>query len=468
MPAERFKALYDGSVETSGLKAVVLHDGDGVVGAVPADRLELFLTGLPKECQRIFCGLPLGKELASLARRFARRAVTVPPAPPTGSATAYRELHLLVLEGDRQEAALRTTARLLEEGPVRHVLVFAESADQAADLGDFLALHGYGAGAPGDETAPVWLSPGEDAEAGAALEAAPDRHAVATLSVAAPPSLSAATARHLEGGPAWVLAAVRELGHLKEIAAGAGLRLRRERPVRPPRVSAALDQLADAIHEAARAPEAAPYYLLVESLLDRFSAAEVAAAALLLADRERSQRPSALSRKAGEASPPPSWVRLFVSAGERDGLGPGDILGAVASESGVDGKRVGRIDVRESHTLVEVREEDAKKVIAALNGTTLGGRAVRVDYDRGKEHRRGGPGARGGPGRSAGPGQGRGPGQSGPGRRGGPGARGGPGRSRGPGPKGRRDAGRPAGPPRSRSGEKASPGSRRGTPRRGR
>ncbi len=468
VPAERFKALYDGSVETSGLKAVVLHDGDGVVGAVPADRLELFLTGLPKECQRIFCGLPLGKELASLARRFARRAVTVPPAPPTGPATAYRELHLVVVEGDRQEAALRTTARLLEEGPVRHVLVFAESADQAADLGDFLALHGYGAGAPGDETAPVWLSPGEDVEAGAALEAAPDRHAVATLSVAAPPSLSAATARHLEGGPAWVLAAVRELGHLKEVAAGAGLRLRRERPARPPRVSAALDQLADAIHEAARAPEAAPYYLLVESLLDRFSAAEVAAAALLLADRERSQRPSALSRKAGEASPPPSWVRLFVSAGERDGLGPGDILGAVASESGVDGKRVGRIDVRESHTLVEVREEDAKKVIAALNGTTLGGRAVRVDYDRGKEHRRGGPGARGGPGRSAGPGQGRGPGQSGPGRRGGPGARGGPGRSRGPGPKGRRDAERPAGPPRSRSGGKASPGSRRGAPRQGR
>lgn len=439
VPAERFKALYDGTVETGGVKALVVHDGDGVVGSLPADRLELFLAGLPKECQRIFCGLPFGKELASLARRFARRAVTVPPAPPEPPATAYRDLHLVVVEGDRQEAALRVAARLLEENAVHHVLLFAESADQAADLGDFLALHGYGTGAPGDEAAPVWLSPGEDAEAAAALEAAPDRHAVATLSVAAPSSWSAATVRHMEGGPGWTLASVRELGHLKDVAAGAGLRLRRERPPRPPRVSSALDELADAVHEAARAPEAAPYYLLVESLLDRFSAAEVAAAALLLADRERSQRPSASSRRAGEAAPPPSWVRLFVSAGQRDGLGPGDILGAVASESGVDGKRVGRIDVRESHTLVEVREEDAKKVIAALNGTTLGGRAVRVDYDRGKDRRRGGPDRRG-PGDRARPGA-----RPRPNRRGGPEGRPGAGPGRSGAPKGRRGAGQRGG-----------------------
>ena len=406
VPAERFRALYDGSVKTAGVKAVVFHDGDGVVGAVSADRLEVFLASLPKDCQRIFCGLPFGRELASLARRFARRAVTVSPASSDPPATPSRDLHLVVVEGGRDEAALIVAARLLDEGPVRHVLVFADSADDAADLGDFLTLHGYGAGHPGDDAAPVWLSPGEDAEAVEALAAAPDPHEVATLSVGAPASLAAAAARHMEGGPAWTLASVRELGHLKEVAAGAGLRLRRERPSRPPRVSAALDGLADAVHEAARAPEAAPYYLLVESLLDRFSAAEVAAAALLLVDRERSQRPSASGsgRRTPEAGAPPSWVRLFISAGDRDGLGPGDILGAVASESGVDGKRVGRIDVQESHTLVEVREEDAKKVIAALNGTTLGGRAVRVDYDRGKEHRRGGPDRRGGSDRRGGPG----------------------------------------------------------------
>lgn len=473
VPAERFQALYDGSVETGGVEAVVFHDGDGVVAAVPADRLEVFLAGLPKECQRVFCGLPFGKELTSLARRFARRAATVPPAPPSHPAASGRELHLAVLEGSLEESALTVVVRLLEEESTRHVLVFAESADQAADLGDFLALHGYAAGPPGDEAAPVWLSPGEDAEAATALVAAPEPRAVATLSAAVPPSAAAAAARHLEGGPAWALASVRQLGHLKEVAAGAGLRLRRARPVRPRRVSAALDELADAVHEAARAPEAAAYYLLVESLADRFGAAEVAAAALLLLDRERSQRPSAPGRKGEAASAPPSWVRLFVSAGERDGLGPGDVLGAAASESGVDGKRIGRIDVRESHSLVEVRQEDAQKVISALNGTTLGGRAVRVDYDRGKDHRRGGPqrlgptGERAGTGRRFAPKGTKGPqDRSESGRSRGPGRRSGPGRPAGPGrPSGSR---RPSGSGRQGgSGRPGGTGSPTGSGRRG-
>lgn len=409
VPAERFKALYDGSVETSMVEAVVVHDGDGFVSAVPGDRLELFLSSLGKDCQRIFCGLPLGPKFASLARRFARRAVTVPPATPVPSKGPVRDLHLLVVEKDWDEAVLEAVTELLQP-PVRHVLVFAASADQAADLGDFLALHGRVSGPPGDESAPVWLSPGDDHAAAEALTAMSIPAEVATLSASVPPGRAAAAARHAEGGPAWVLASVRELGHLKEVAAGAGLRLRRVRPARPARVSKAVDQLADAVHKAARAPEAAPYYLLVESLLDRFTAAEVAAAALLLLDKERSGGLPA-DRATSGPEPPPSWVRLFLSAGERDGIGPGDLLGAITSEAGIEGKRVGRIDVRASHSLVEVREGDAKKVIAALNGITLGGRALRADYDRGKTDRRGGPGG-GGPGA---PGRGA-PGRGGRGR----------------------------------------------------
>ncbi len=473
VPAERFKALYDGSVETGGVEAVVFHDGDGVVAAVPADRLEVFLASLPKECQRVFCGLPFGRELTSLARRFARRAATVPSARAAPPAPSDRELHLAVLEGSRAESALAVAVRLLEDDSARHVLVFAESADQAADLGDFLTLHGYAGGAPGDEAAPVWLSPGEDAEAAAALAAAPEPRAVATLSAAPPPSAAAAAVRHSEGGPAWTLASVRQLGHLKEVAAGAGLRLRRARPARPRRVSAALDELADAVHEAARAPEAAAYYLLVESLADRFSGAEVAAAALLLLDRERSQRPAPAGRKSDAAGAPPSWVRLFLSAGERDGLGPGEILGAVAGESGVDGKRIGRIDVRESHSLVEVRQEDAKNVISALNGTTLGGRALRVDYDRGKDHRRGGPQRPGPTGERAGAGRrfaakgAKGPkGRNGPGRPRGPGRSQGSGRPPGPGhPPG---SGRSQGPGRPQGRPKRPSGGFRGKPSGGR
>ncbi len=401
VPADRVQALYDGSVDVANVRALVLHDGDGVVGNVPADHLETLLSGLPRECQRIFCGLPFGPALRSLATRFTHRAVTVPagprqPAERTAKARpsagrSGRELNLVVIDGDRSEAALALTASLLED-PVRHVLIFASSADQAADLGDFLALHGYVSGPPGDESAPVWLSPGEDEAAREALDAMDAPATVATLSCSVPPGGAAAAQRHGAGGPGWCLAAVRETGHLKEAAAEAGLRLKRVRPTRPPRVSATLDARADELHEAVRAPEMASYYLLVESLLDRFSAAEIAAAALLLLDRGSAKSATKQVRAVGAANAPApeSWVRIFVSAGRRDDLGPGDLLGALTSQSDVPGRRVGRIDVRESHSLVEVRESDAKKVIAALNGITLGGRSLRVDYDRARERRPGG------------------------------------------------------------------------------
>ncbi|MDE2805758.1 MAG: DbpA RNA binding domain-containing protein [Gemmatimonadota bacterium] len=404
VPVDRFRAVYDGTIAPEHLKAVVFHDGDGIVASVATDHLEAFLAGLPNGCQRILCGLPFGPALHSLATRFARRAVSVPPRPRPGTSadrdrpgkkrlsrgqgrraagrSQVRSLQVVATTGDRSEAVLEQAAELLGD-TVRHVLVFTTSADHAADVGDFLATHGYRPGPPGDESVPVWISPGEDAAAREALDAAIDPEAVATLSASVPPGAEIAAVRHGAGGPARVLSEIRELAHLKGVAAEAGFTLKRLRPARPQRVSAALDRLADDLHGAARAPEIAPYYLLVESLLDRFSAAEIAAAALLLLDGKTSRKDTA-AVGAGSGAVPESWVRLFVSAGQRDEVGPRELLGALTNQSGVPGDRVGRIDVRDGHSLIEVREGDAKKVISALNGTTLAGRSLRVDYDRAK------------------------------------------------------------------------------------
>ena len=238
VPADRVQALCDRSVDVSRVRALVLHDGDGVVKGVRPDHLETFLTELPRECQRIFCGLPFGPALRSLAERFTHRAARVPPGPrqvhgrasKAGPETdeSSRELNLMVIEGDRWEAALALAAEILED-PVRHVLIFASSADQAADLGDFLAMHGYVSGPPGDETVPVWLSPGEDEAAREALDAIAEPASVATLSCSVPAGAAAATLRHAAGGPAWVLAAVSADPRGAEALAGDG---RRERALR--------------------------------------------------------------------------------------------------------------------------------------------------------------------------------------------------------------------------------------------
>lgn len=392
VPADGIHKLFDGTASVAGVRAAVFHDGDGIMATVPEDHVEALLAGLPDDCQRVFCGLPFGPALRSVAKRFTRRAATVPSpswgeedgaggpgAKPGGSRTGRvatgRALHCVVADRRRPEAALALAAELLE-GPARHVLVFASSADQAADLGDFLELHGFAAGAPGDEDAPVWLAPGEDAEAVEALEAASNPRAVATVSVAPPAGAEAAWLRHGTGGPAWVVAETRELRHVEAVTREAGLAFHRRGSRRSARVSDAMDALGRELAEAARSPEAVPYALLVEALAGELSATEIAAAALALLHSQR----AAAGRPASPA--PTAWVRLFLSCGESDEIGPGEIVGAITSEANVAREQIGKIQVRDRHAVVEVAEPEAAKVVKALNGITLGGRSLRADYDR--------------------------------------------------------------------------------------
>ncbi len=79
---------------------------------------------------------------------------------------------------------------------------------------------------------------------------------------------------------------------------------------------------------------------------------------------------------------PPAFVRLFVSLGQRDNMRPADLLGAITGETSIAGKQVGRIEIRDTFSIVEVAASEADRIIRALNGTTLRGRSLRVDYDR--------------------------------------------------------------------------------------
>ena len=64
-----------------------------------------------------------------------------------------------------------------------------------------------------------------------------------------------------------------------------------------------------------------------------------------------------------------------MSVGSRDGIGPGDLLAAAVDQAGIERGQVGRIEIQETFTRVEIRQEVAEKVVRALNGITLGAAA---------------------------------------------------------------------------------------------
>lgn len=189
-------------------------------------------------------------------------------------------------------------------------------------------------------------------------------------------------------------------------------------PVRLPTSLAALEHRSEAVRarlvRALESEDLDRELFLIGPLLERFDAAEVAAAALRLAGGEslaQSAAPSAgagvrgahaaageVGMGAGSAAGVPSWAKLWVGVGRKDNVGPGDLLGAIVGETGLPADHIGKIDIRELFCLVEVSPADAEKVIRALVGTTLRGRRLTARLDRGHAPPRPGGPRRGTPG----------------------------------------------------------------------
>ncbi|MCI0434972.1 MAG: DbpA RNA binding domain-containing protein, partial [Gemmatimonadetes bacterium] len=177
-----------------------------------------------------------------------------------------------------------------------------------------------------------------------------------------------------------VLVTPRELPHLRAIAAEAGFTLKvLERRARRGEIAAFRER----VRRAAAERDLDAQLMVLDPLFDEFSAAELAAALSALL-RERDPIVDAVAPPAETREPgrPAAFVRLFVSIGQRDGLRPADIVGAFTSEAGVAGEQVGRIEIRDTFSVVEVDSSAADRVIRALNGTTMRGRSLRVDFDR--------------------------------------------------------------------------------------
>ena len=75
---------------------------------------------------------------------------------------------------------------------------------------------------------------------------------------------------------------------------------------------------------------------------------------------------------------PPDQTRLWISVGKEQGVAPIDFVNSVAGETGLPGKVVGTVDVRERHSFVDVASEHANGIIAKLNRAQIKGIKVKV------------------------------------------------------------------------------------------
>jgi ATP-dependent RNA helicase DeaD len=279
-------------------------------------------------------------------------------------------------------------------------------------VAEALAMRGFAVGEPGEEETDVVLALAGATRGDIAAEA--EGAVGPSISYDVPADETTLLERHEGDAEALVLVEPREMPHLREIARRALLRPRAVLMPAPEEGRAhALESFRSDVRRALAEEDLAAQMLVLEPLFQEFPASEVAAAlAALLRTRrpvaapatatapsaaQPSARPATPADEAARpvGAPPATWARLYVGVGSRDDVRPGDLVGAIAGEANIPGSRVGRIDIRDTFSLVEVQADVADQVIRAVNGTTIKGRSVRVDFDRGGDRARKPPMRRG-------------------------------------------------------------------------
>ena len=81
----------------------------------------------------------------------------------------------------------------------------------------------------------------------------------------------------------------------------------------------------------------------------------------------------------GNRSGGDDMARLFINIGKNQNVKPGDILGAIAGESGMPGKMVGSIDMYDKYTFVEVPREQADIVLQAMKDARIKGKNIHIE-----------------------------------------------------------------------------------------
>ncbi len=383
-PAELLALVRSSLLKLDTVRTIVLAWADDILDEGPevVTALEGVLGEL-SEAGRIIVARKLTPVVENLAERYARRArrvgVADTEAPQIPADYEMPIIKYVTVAGSARASALR---RLLDDLDPPSAMIVARDEDAAAEAARILRTLGYH----------------EDDESMTVTRGYVGNAPTHTVIFYQPPVTPGELQRITQAKPVQVVvvAAPGEVPWLRELTSGRLAPLNFHGPERRAhdREEAVRQELRAVLARGVPAREV----ISLEPLLREFDGTELAAAALHVLESERAQRRLAETNQAPAARPKPAdgarprggaagMTRLFMTIGTRDGVKVGDLMGIIAGEGGIAGDRVGKIDLQESHALVEVAEADAAGVITRVNGSMIKGRRVVVRGERDREDR---------------------------------------------------------------------------------
>ncbi|GIW05475.1 MAG: RNA helicase [Dehalococcoidia bacterium] len=384
------------TLDLSTVRFVVLDEADEMLNMGFVEDVEWILDQVPADRQIALFSATLPPRIAALAERYLHEPVRISVSQEKLTLPQTDQWYVEVATATKLDAL----TRILDVETPSSAMVFCRTKREVDDLGESLAGRGYAVDVlHGDlnqmmrervlrrfrEGGTEILVATDVAARG--LDIAGVSHVI-NYDIPEDPEAYVhrigRTGRAGRYGVAITFVTPREIRLLRFIERTIGKKIA---PMRLPSAADVAARRIDSFRETLRRTlqEASydPYLLLVESLSEEFSAAEIAAAAAKLAvEAERPLPVDAPPAEMAAGGGEPGMVRLVLDIGRRAGVRPGDLVGAIANEADIPGREIGAIDIFDTSSFVDVPEDRVQRVIDALSGTTIKGRPVHPSIAR--------------------------------------------------------------------------------------
>lgn len=116
-----------------------------------------------------------------------------------------------------------------------------------------------------------------------------------------------------------------------------------------------------------------PYMDMVESLKETHTAEEIAATALELLYSKDALNLPAVEGIVRKRMPGGRYTKLVIDVGREERMAPNYIVGAIADRTSLSGKDIGKIEIYDKKTTVEVPEDQVESVLEAMKGCRING-----------------------------------------------------------------------------------------------
>ena len=118
----------------------------------------------------------------------------------------------------------------------------------------------------------------------------------------------------------------------------------------------------------------------VERLVkEDYTSIEIAAALLRMIMTKNDQKESVVNESFGDTGASQGMVRFFINVGRKQKVKAKDIVRTIAEETGLSSQIIGKIDIFDKFSFVEVPEENASEVVSVMGRSKIKGRSVNIE-----------------------------------------------------------------------------------------